>query len=422
MKKEEQLEHHRYEEEHQQLIQPAAAGAHYSYNNNNNKVLLSSQGAGYLHNLMIYFLFFGSGLVIGITLSFFLKDINPPNLQLKQFSTTTTTTLSPTSSPPPPPPPIAEPGGHLKDDLKSPTNLMHDMNDEELLWRASMVPKIDEYPFKRTPKMAFMFLIRGNLPMAPLWEFFFKGHQPALYSIYVHSQPSFVQTIPQGSIFHGRRIPSKEVEWGKISMVEAERRLLANALLDFSNQRFVLLSESCIPLFNFSTIYNYLMNSTTSFVESYDLWGPVGRGRYNKHMKPVITLDEWRKGAQWFEMDRDLATEVVSDRTYFPIFKKYCKPACYSDEHYLPTFLTKNFPWKISNRTLTWVDWSRGGPHPSKFVRPDVTVEMLDRLRRSGRPCMYNGKSTNICFLFARKFTINALSRLLRFAPGVMDF
>lgn len=34
-----------------------------------------------------------------------------------------------------------------------------------------------------------------------------------------------------------------QVVWGKISMVDAERRLLANALQDPDNQHFVLLSD-----------------------------------------------------------------------------------------------------------------------------------------------------------------------------------
>lgn len=34
-----------------------------------------------------------------------------------------------------------------------------------------------------------------------------------------------------------------QVVWGRISMVDAERRLLANALRDPSNQQFVLLSD-----------------------------------------------------------------------------------------------------------------------------------------------------------------------------------
>ncbi|XP_057770579.1 glycosyltransferase BC10-like [Salvia miltiorrhiza] len=381
-----------------------------------------------LQNLVIYFLFFGSGLVVGLTLTFYL----PPSLQFAQFSsgaiatttTTTTTTTATTPSPPPPPPPLPPPPPQqragLREYLRVESSAMHDMTEAELLWRASMKPKIQEFPFRRTPKVAFMFLAKGDLPLAPLWELFFRGHQ-GLYSIYVHSQPSYKGAFPQGSVFHGRRIPSKEVEWGKINMVEAERRLLANALLDLSNQRFVLLSEACIPLFNFPTIYSYLMKSRTSFVESYDKEGPVGRGRYDRHMMPQVTLEEWRKGAQWFEMDRELALEVIADRVYFPLFKNYCKPACYSDEHYLPTMITKHFPFKNANRTLTWVDWSRGGPHPLKFIRVDVTPEMLNRMR-TGTECIYNGRPTNICYLFARKFTVNALDRLLRFAPKLMKF
>lgn len=89
----------------------------------------------------------------------------------------------------------------------------------------------------------------------------------------------------------------QKVEWGKVNMIEAERRLLANALLDFSNQRFILLSESCIPLFNFSTIYSYLMNSSQSYVEAYDLASSVGRGRYNHRMYPPISIKQWRKGS-----------------------------------------------------------------------------------------------------------------------------
>jgi hypothetical protein len=213
----------------------------------------------------------------------------------------------------------------------------------------------------------------------------------------------------------------QEVEWGKVNMIEAERRLLANALLDISNQRFVLLSESCIPLFNFSTIYSYLINSTQNYVMSFDEPGAVGRGRYNSHMYPGITLRRWRKGSQWFEMDRELAVEVVSDQKYFPLFQKHCHGSCYADEHYLPTFVSIKFWERNSNRSLTWVDWSKGGPHPAKFLRTDVTVEALKRLR-SGSKCEYRGNTTNVCFLFARKFTPAALDRLLRFAPKLMQF
>ncbi|KNA09559.1 hypothetical protein SOVF_152440, partial [Spinacia oleracea] len=224
----------------------------------------------------------------------------------------------------------------------APRGLWHSMSDKELMWRASMVPQVKDNPYNRTRKVAFMFMTRKMLPLAPLWELFFKGHQ-GFYSIYLHTSSSFhtVDHPLESSVFYNRRIPSKAVEWGKASMVDAERRLLANALLDFSNERFILLSESCIPLFNFTTIYNYLINSKHSFVGSIDDPRNVGRGRYNKRMAPAILLSDWRKGNQWFELHRDLSIAVVSDVTYYPILRDHCRPPCYMDEHYLATLVTK---------------------------------------------------------------------------------
>ncbi|MFS8028823.1 putative glycosyl transferase, family 14 [Helianthus anomalus] len=391
----------------------------------------------HISNLLSLMLFFFFGLCFGIILTFHLKNISF-NLQFTQFThfSHSNATLADVSylatQPPPPPPAELELGLELETTTPVPEKVglknyltvpepMHDMTDEELLWRASMVPKVRDYPFERTEKVAFMFLTRGPVVLSPLWERFFKGND-GLFSIYVHSSDSSANvTVPEDSVFYGRRIPSKDVEWGKVNMIEAERRLLANALLDFSNQRFVLLSESCIPLFNFSTVYTYLINSKHNFVESYDLEGPVGRGRYSPKMAPTVDIEEWRKGSQWFEMNRDLAIEVISDKMYFSVFHDFCDGQCYADEHYLPTFVTKMFGETNSNRTLHFVDWAKGGPHPTRYTRNDVTEEFLEELRND-KSCEYNGKENQICHLFARKFTFHALDRLLRIAPKLMQF
>ncbi|KAK7398902.1 hypothetical protein VNO78_10076 [Psophocarpus tetragonolobus] len=381
----------------------------------------STQSHSHMFNLFSHVLVFASGLVIGITLINFsdLKHFSL-NSQFQQLFISSLPSFSPASSTLNNQTNVTTITRNGLRGFLRPTKAMHDMTEEELLWRASMVPRIEELPYKQTPKVAFMFLTKGPVLLAPLWERFFKGNE-GLYSIYVHSHPSFTHSVPKTSVFHGRRIPSKEVRWGHFNIVGAERRLVANALLDLSNQRFVLLSESCIPLFNFSTIYDYVMHSKKTFVEAYDMVGPVGRGRYSPMMKPLVRLSQWRKGSQWFQIDRALAIEIVSDQQYFPLFKKHCRNGCYGDEHYLPTFVSIKFWQSNSNRTLTWVDWSRGGPHPARFMRQDVTHDFLNKLRH-GRTCQYNGNTTNICYLFARKFTSQALDRLLRFAPQIMQF
>lgn len=96
----------------------------------------------------------------------------------------------------------------LESFIRPPSNVWHTMNDTELLWRASMEPQRNGYPFKRVPKLAFMFLTKGPLPFAPLWELFFKGHE-GLYSIYVHPLPNYKSDFSKSSVFYRRYIPSQ---------------------------------------------------------------------------------------------------------------------------------------------------------------------------------------------------------------------
>ncbi|KAF5206411.1 Core-2 i-branching beta-n-acetylglucosaminyltransferase family protein [Thalictrum thalictroides] len=308
----------------------------------------------------------------------------------------------------------------LRQWIKPPLNLMHKMSDEELFWRATFLPRVKKYPFKRTPKVAFMFLTRGPLPLTPLWERFLKGHE-GLYSIYIHSLPSYHPNFPPNSVFYGRQIPSQVTEWGKMSLCDAERRLLANALLDINNERFVLLSESCIPLYNFSIVYHYLMKSLYSFIGAFDDPGPYGRGRYNQNMAPEVNITQWRKGSQWFELNRKLAVSIVEDTKFYPKFEEFCRPACYVDEHYFPTMLTIQAANLVANRTITWVDWSRGGAHPATFGKNDITEQFLKKVLES-HTCIYNNQPSPVCFLFARKFAPNTLGPLLDLAPKFFGY
>lgn len=304
--------------------------------------------------------------------------------------------------------------------INPPSTLMHTMSDKELFWRASFVPRVKEYPFKRVPKIAFMFLTKGPLPLGPLWEKFFKGHE-GLYSIYVHSLPTFENKFPSSSVFYKREIPSQISEWGKMSMCDAERRLLANALLDISNEWFILVSESCIPLYNFSLIYHYIKKSKHSLMGAFDDPGPYGRGRYNKNMAPVVNITQWRKGSQWFEINRRLAVSIVEDATYYPKFTEFCRPPCYVDEHYFPTMLSIQVPNLLANRSSTWVDWSRGGAHPATFGRADITEEFFKKVY-GGQHCKYNNQPSTVCFLFARKFAPSALEPLMNISSKVLGF
>jgi Core-2/I-Branching enzyme len=191
-----------------------------------------------------------------------------------------------------------------------------------------------------------------------------------------------------------------------MSLSDAERRLFANELLDISNERFVLLSDSCIPIRHFTTTYDYLIGSKHSFIH-------IGEDGvcYNEIMAPEINATVWRKGSQWFEVSRDLALTIVSDTIfYYKYFRngQWCLP----DEHYFHTLLQAEKPSLLANRSVTWVDWSRGGPHPATFGDDDVKDGLMNRILNE-QTCQYNGHNSTVCTLFARKFALSALEALL---------
>ncbi|XP_038886720.1 glycosyltransferase BC10 isoform X1 [Benincasa hispida] len=305
-----------------------------------------------------------------------------------------------------------------------------ELTDEETAARVVM-KEILKRPLahSKNPKIAFMFLTPGSLPFEKLWHKFFDGHDDR-FSVYVHASREKVPRVSPH--FVGRDIRSEKVAWGEISMVDAEKRLLANALLDPDNQYFVLISETCVPLHDFEYIYNYLMFTNVSYIDCFVDPGPHGSGRYSERMLPEIEKKDFRKGSQWFSMKRQHAIIVMADSLYYTKFKRYCKrtndgPNCYADEHYFPTLFHMIDPGGIANWSVTHVDWSEGKWHPKSYRNQDVTYELLRNITSLDesvhitstaprvmilRPCLWNGVKRP-CHLFARKFYPETLGRLL---------
>lgn len=184
----------------------------------------------HLKTLALYFLILVCGIGLGATLIFALYSIPlnskpkqifsfqdpstifeehssrfyPINIQNQNKTDSNTPTTNTTTEPKKEEPKqVSEPPRP-----SVPNAFLHRMKDEELFWRASMVPRIRKTPFKKVPKVAFMFLVRGRLPLSPLWARFFRGYK-GFYSIYVHTQPYFVGEVAPEAMFQGRRIPSE---------------------------------------------------------------------------------------------------------------------------------------------------------------------------------------------------------------------
>ena len=196
-------------------------------------------------------------------------------------------------------------------------------------------------------------------------------------------------------------------------------------MLDLSNEHFALLSESCIPLFDLPTINAYITGSNTNFVESFDRKQSRERHRpfFAEHN---ISLTQWRKGTQWFVMDRMFALEVISDETYYgPVFRNNKHVFEYMDEHYIPTLVTLlGLGNRNSNRSVMYTHWLHPrAAHPKSHNGSEVTEVLIKEMRRGIHGnCNYNGGMAEFCALFARKFKPDALQPLLDLAPKVMGF
>lgn len=152
---------------------------------------------------------------------------------------------------------------------------------------------------------------------------------------------------------------------------------------------------------------------------AFDGPGPYGRGCYNCNMLPEVITTDWRKGSQWFEINRKLALYIIEYTTFYPKFSNFCKPACYVDEHYFPTMLTIQAPNLLANRSIsTWVDWSRSGAHPATFSGSDITGEFFKRILECYN-CSHNDQPSSVCYLFARKFSPSALEALFLLVPKI---
>ncbi|XP_042377563.1 glycosyltransferase BC10-like isoform X2 [Zingiber officinale] len=258
-------------------------------------------------------------------------------------------------------------------------------------------------------KIAFLFLARSNLPLDFVWHTFFQNAEEEKFSIYVHSEPGFVfdKTTTRSPFFFGRHLrDSIKVIWGESTMVEAERLLLASALKDPSNQRFALISDSCVPLYNFSYIYDYVMSSPKSFVDSFLV---KKEGRYSPKMFPTIPRDRWRKGSQWITLVRKHAKIVVDDTVVFPAFRRFCKHLtgealggkqknkeaaqeehdCITDEHYVQTlFSMTQLDDELERRTLTYTSWNQSidvkdkrSWHPKTFEFADASPQDIIEIK-----------------------------------------
>ena len=100
--------------------------------------------------------------------------------------------------------------------------------------------------------IAFMFLTIGDLKQEYYWKKLFENVPKNLYNIYVHNKEEVKsEWLQQYTLKDDEKI---DTHWGSITLVKATLILIKKALENKDNQRFILLSDSCLPFHSFDYI------------------------------------------------------------------------------------------------------------------------------------------------------------------------
>ncbi|CAI7839905.1 unnamed protein product [Closterium sp. NIES-53] len=260
---------------------------------------------------------------------------------------------------------------------------------------------------KRTAKLALLFLTdQGLLPLKRVWDRFLQAElkgsveregDNSKFSVYVHSGGTELRyNADEGRFLKRNDIPSLPAQEGAITTVDAQRRLLAWALLDRDNHFFLFLHHTAIPIQSFSHIYSSLLHSRHSFVAMAD--DPTA---YPRGLAPLVPQHKFARSSKWVAVNRPHATAIVADSMFYRAFKLHCpgtaaasnttksgapsasspaahSPACRPDEHYIATFLRTVDPDGVANFTITHE------PHmtAAAAVHARMQAEALQRMRK----------------------------------------
>lgn len=214
-----------------------------------------------------------------------------------------------------------------------------------------------------------------------------------LFSVYVHTPAGVL--LPQDSLLSGCELPVRlntSRGYAQHVLAEAGALLLAAALSDPLNTKFVLVSDSSIPLYPPQVVWAQLMHEPLSRL---DACHTPGRERGLYRWRPqMATLQfgrqHWRKSSQWFVLSRPHSLLAVADVHVREMLHRYCYsnltrnyPTCVSDEHWLPSLLAS---YGLENQTdcegnAHFTDWSLGGWHPRSFTAADLTPELVTFMR-----------------------------------------
>ena len=240
-------------------------------------------------------------------------------------------------------------------------------------------------------KIAFCFLIYDMINHEELWNIFFKNIDTNKYNIYIH-----YKTDKPLKYFEKYKLDNCiETKYADVSLPLAQNILFREAFKDRNNYKFVIVSNSCIPLKSFDYIYNKLT------IDNYGYFNVSPQNHcFPKcnYLLQVIEKKYISKSHQWIILNRKLVKFLCfnKDKYLKPHYKNIYAP----EEYFYYTFIkilnleneivtTPN----ISNDATTFTNWEgidykypcNRGLKNYNFITEEELLYLLDSKSLFGR-------------------------------------
>jgi len=246
-------------------------------------------------------------------------------------------------------------------------------------------------------KVAFCFLVYTTIVRYDIWNTFFEKIDPDKYRVFIHpkylsdlSNLHFTYTIVKNIV----KTTSKD----NITIVKATLQLLRESYCD-DITHYVFLSQSCIPLYSFDSIYTFLENvqySILSFITNNK------KERYHKlsnSMKKYIPYSTFvKQQPNMILTNQDVMILIKNDMTEH--FKNMPCP----DEHYFINVLLFIMNRKIIRQQVTFCNYDLYKTQAIEFNNVDEMF--IKNTRMMGFLFMrkvHNKSNINIHYLLNKK-------------------
>ena len=233
-------------------------------------------------------------------------------------------------------------------------------------------------------KIALCFLTYDNLSQPKLWNKFISSEK---YNLYIHNKNKF---ICNEFGFHNHCIENRiATKWGEMSLVKATILLLKQAFLEKDNEYFILLSDTCIPLYSSQQIYSKIIQIDKSIISS----DCLNRERFDGlEDKSFFTKESFMKQNQWMLLKRETVNFFI-ENDFTHVFGNNFKGP---DEHYFVNICIK-FNLPFIKRFITFVNWKEKSDSRKFKQRPKTYSHLSNSMIEDIK------KEKEGTFLFMRK-------------------